>query len=465
MARSGFLDCTLARIRNAWKDIAGRREFVPRPDLPDDDRDRLRQAMAECLEGRGGEVSARARAADLGHAYLTLDATGRTRFLSLMASDFATEGARVNAAIAAVRDADGAESRMRAESALSQALISPRKKLLMQFNGLPEGVKFLVDLRGDLLQIRHTDPALKGLDGDLKDLLRSWFDIGFLKLDRITWDAPATLLEKLMSYEAVHQIQSWDDLKNRLDSDRRCFAFFHPHMPDEPLIFVEVALVSGMADNIQALLDEQAPSIDPDVADTAIFYSISNAQFGLSGISFGGFLIKRVVDSLTGEGRNLKYFATLSPVPGFRAWLDGLLDGDDESVLTASEAKILRQHASTEGGNAALRSLLKLAWHEDQAIAALLKRPLCRLCAHYLLAGKRGREPLDPVARFHLRNGAGIERINWLADTSRRGLAESLGMMVNYSYRLDMIEANHEAFTGEGRIAASKAVHAMEQGK
>ncbi len=464
MAKTGFLDRTLSQLRNAWKDIAGRGTFV-RPDLPDDDIDRLREAMAECLEGRGGEVSARARAADLGRAYLTLDATGRSRFLSLMAHDFATDGALVDAAIEAVAEADGAEARMRAEGALSQALVSPRKNLLKQFNGLPEGIKFLVDLRGDLLQIRHTDPALQGLDADLKDLLRSWFDIGFLKLDRITWDAPATLLEKLIAYEAVHQIQSWDDLKNRLDSDRRCFAFFHPNMPNEPLIFVEVALVAGLADNIQALLDEQAPPSDPDDVDTAIFYSISNAQLGLSGISFGGFLIKRVVDSLAGEGKNLKHFATLSPIPGFRTWLDGLLDDDDETLLTSAEAKVLTKHSFTESGNDALRSLLNIAWHEDGKTVALLKRPLCRLCARYLLAEKRAGGPLDPVARFHLRNGASIQRINWLADTSQRGLDESAGIMVNYRYRLDRIEANHEAFTGEGRIMASKAVRAMEQAR
>lgn len=464
MAKTGFLDRTLSQLRNAWKDIAGRGKFV-RPDLPDDDIDRLREAMAECLEGRGGEVSARARAADLGRAYLTLDATGRSRFLSLMAHDFATDGALVDAAIAALAETDGAEARMRAESALSQALISPRKNLLKQFNGLPGGIKFLVDLRGDLLQIRHTDPALQGLDADLKDLLRSWFDIGFLKLDRITWDAPAALLEKLIAYEAVHQIQSWDDLKNRLDSDRRCFAFFHPNMPNEPLIFVEVALVAGMADNIQALLDEQAPPNDPDDADTAIFYSISNAQLGLSGISFGSFLIKRVVDSLAGEVKNLKHFATLSPIPGFRTWLNGLLDADDETLLSAAEARVLTKHSFTESGNDALRSLLKIAWHEDDKTAALLKRPLCRLCARYLLVEKRAGGPLDPVARFHLRNGASIQRINWLADTSQRGLDESAGMMVNYRYRLEMIEANHEAFTGEGRIMASKAVHAMEQSR
>ena len=457
--KTGFLDRTLAQIRTAWKDIAGRDRFV-RPDLPDDDLDRLREAMAECLEGRGGEISARARAADLGRAYLTLDATGRSRFLSLMADDFATDDGLVDEAIAAVAKADGVEERMRAESALSRTLISPRVKLLKQFNGLPEGIKFLVDLRGDLLQIRHTDPNLRALDADLKELLRSWFDIGFLKLERITWDAPATLLEKLMAYEAVHEIQSWDDLKNRLDSDRRCFAFFHPHMPNEPLIFVEVALVAGMADNIQALLDEQAPQSDLDDADTAIFYSISNAQLGLSGISFGGFLIKRVVDSLAGEGRNLKNFATLSPVPGFRSWLNGLLDNGDETLLSAAEAKDIAKHAFTDNGNEALRSLLKGAWHEDDKSVALLKRPLCRLCARYLLEAK-----IDPVARFHLRNGAGIGRINWLADISRRGLDDSAGMMVNYLYQLDKIASNHEAFTGEGRIMASKAVHAMEQAK
>ena len=465
MAKSGFLDRTLAQLRGAWKDIAGRGKFTPRPDLPDDDKGRLRAAMSECLEGRGGEVSARARAADLGRAYLTLNAAGRCRFLTLMAQDFATDRAVVDQPIAAVSDAEEGEARMRAEGALSQALVSPRQKLLMQFNGLPEGIKFLVDLRGDILQIRHTDPALKGLDSDLKNLLRSWFDIGFLNLETITWDAPATLLEKLMAYEAVHEIQSWDDLKNRLDSDRRCFAFFHPNMPNEPLIFLEVALVNGMADNIQTLLDEQAPVSDPDHADTAIFYSISNAQLGLSGISFGDFLIKRVVDSLTSEVKSLKNFATLSPVPGFRAWLTGLLDKGDETLLTAAEAKALAKHSFADSGNEALRSLLNIAWHEDETTAELLKRPLCRLCARYLLMEKHGNGPVDPVARFHLRNGASIERINWLADTSQRGLNESAGMMVNYRYRLDMIEANHEAFTGEGLISASKAVTAMEQAK
>ena len=464
--KKGFLDRTLAQIRNAWKDIAGHGKFV-RPDLPDEDIDRLREAMAECLESRGGEVSARARAADLGRAYLTLDATGRARFLSLMAHDFATDGAIVDAAIAAVVDTDDPEARMRAESALSRALVSPRKKLLMQFNGLPEGIKFLVDLRGDLIQIRHTDPVLQGLDADLKDLLRSWFDIGFLKLERITWDAPATLLEKLMAYEAVHEIQSWDDLKNRLDSDRRCFAYFHPRMPDEPLIFVEVALIDGMADNVQTLLDESAPLEDPKTADTAIFYSISNAQKGLAGISFGHFLIKRVVDSLAGEFKGLNTFATLSPIPGFQAWLDQILSDGEPGLLLPSERRALKAaRGSARGAKGTLKALLSTPdWHADETASQALRAPLMRLCARYLVDERRpGGEVLDPVAHFHLSNGARMERLNWMGDRSARGLEQSAGMMINYLYKQSEIDENHEGYTSSGRVAASSGIRHLLKG-
>ena len=214
------------------------------------------------------------------------------------------------------------DQRAAAERALRAALEPPRITLLRQFNALPEGVKFLVDRRAELIDLGQRDPVLHGLEEDLKRLLANWFDIGFLELKRITWESPAALLEKLMAYEAVHEIRGWTDLKNRLEADRRCFAFFHPRMPDEPLIFVEVALVSGMAGDIHALLDEAAPIGDPHSADTAIFYSISNCQRGLAGISFGDFLIKRVVDALATELPRLKVFATLSPVPGFRAWLE-----------------------------------------------------------------------------------------------------------------------------------------------
>ncbi|MDP6121611.1 MAG: malonyl-CoA decarboxylase family protein, partial [Rhodospirillales bacterium] len=278
-----FLDRTLRNLRSAWQGIAGVKYDAAaaslRPDLPDEDAARLREQMRACLETRGGEVSARARAAALGHAYLALDAVGRERFLKVLAEDFDVDHGAVDAAAEALRQADGATAaRQEAEKTLRAALWAPRVKLLTQFNSLPEGVKFLVDMRAELIPMARRDPLLQALESDLKSRLTMWFDVDFLELKRITWDGtPAEVLEKLIAYEAVHAITSWDDLKNRLASDRRCFAYFHPRMPDEPLIFVEVALVDGMADSIQDLLDEEAPVLDPASADTAIFYSISNA--------------------------------------------------------------------------------------------------------------------------------------------------------------------------------------------
>ena len=240
---------------------------------------------------------------------------------------------------AALAEAADPIARTAAERALRDALEPPRITLLRQFNALPEGVKFLVDLRAELIDLGRSEPLLAGLGEDLRRLLANWFDIGFLELQRITWESPAALLEKLMAYEAVHEIRGWTDLKNRLEADRRCFAYFHPRMPDEPLIFVEVALVSGMASDVNALLDEAAPVDDPQAADTAIFYSISNCQRGLAGISFGDFLIKRVVDALATELPRLKVFATLSPIPGFRAWLDAQLAAAPDELLAAGRAQ------------------------------------------------------------------------------------------------------------------------------
>ena len=468
-ARPSLIGRTLSHLRGAWRDIAASARVAVsgavRPDLPDDDAERLRRKMLECLDGRGGEVSARARAADLGRTFLTLNGEGRARFLGLLAREFAVDRAAIDAAIAAVGEAGDGAARGRAEVRLRQALVPPWLRLLTQFNALPEGVKFLVDLRADLLQLAKDDPSLSRLEADLGELLTSWFDVGFLDLKRITWDAPAALLEKLMAYEAVHEIRSWSDLKNRLDSDRRCFAFFHPRMPNEPLIFVEVALVNGMADNIQALLDESAPACDPNQADTAIFYSISNAQIGLTGISFGGFLIKRVVDDLASRFKGLKVFATLSPVPGLRDWLDGFLADEGDGFMSPAEAKALAEHAGAADGASALRTLLVGPWPDDADAARLLKRPLTRLCARYLLREKRAGRPIDPIGRFHLSNGARVGRINWLADTSPRGLRQSAGMMVNYVYKLDEIEENHEAFTGAGEIAASAPVRSLLRGQ
>jgi malonyl-CoA decarboxylase len=307
---------------------------------------------------------------------------------------------------------------------------------------------------------RHS-ALLKSLEEDLKRLLANWFDIGFLELKRITWESSAALLEKLMVYEAVHEIRGWNDLKNRLEADRCCFAFFHPRMPDEPLIFVEVALVTGMAGDILALLDEAAPIGDPQAADAAIFYSISNCQRGLAGISFGDFLIKRVVDALAQSLPRLKVFATLSPVPGFRGWLDRQAEAATEGLLLPAERAALEALDGNAGGD--LRVLLdRPGWHQADGLVEALREPLMRLCARYLLHERTASgRALDPVAHFHLSNGARVERVNWLGDVSEKGLQQSAGIMVNYLYRSADIEANHEAYRGEGRVAASAAIRSL----
>jgi malonyl-CoA decarboxylase len=462
----GVFDRTLANLRGAWREIAlsarGVLSGAPRPDLPEDDIARLRQQMLSCLDGRGGEVTARARAAELGRTYLALSPAGRERFLRLLAEEFDTDHAVVDDCCALVGAAADPAARAAAERALRVALAAPRVTLLRQFNALPEGVKFLVDRRAELIDIAGKDTALRGLADDLRDLLANWFDIGFLELQRITWDSPAALLEKLMAYEAVHEIRGWTDLKNRLDADRRCFAFFHPRMPDEPLIFVEVALVNGIAGNIHALLDEAAPIGNPQAADSAIFYSISNCQKGLVGISFGDFLIKRVVDALASELPRLKSFATLSPLPGFRAWLTAEI-GRGAALLANGEARAVQTLGTGPGEDDADRILLRLIdrpdWHEDARTVAILKEPLLRLGARYLVhAHAPSGRARDPVAHFHLSNGARVERLNWLGDVSPKGLAQSAGLMVNYLYRLGDIEANHEAYRDEGLVVASSAV-------
>src|SRR6516165_1731581 len=322
----GVFDRTLTNLRSAWREIAGSARGAltgtPRPDVSADDASRLHQEMLRCLDGRGGGVTARARAADLGRTFLSLEPPGRERFLQLLAREFDVDHDEIKRRCETLIEAAEPSAITAGERALRAALEPSRIVLLRQFNALPEGVKFLVDRRAELLDLGERDPLLRGLEDDLKRLLANWFDIGFLELQRITWESPAALLEKLMIYEAVHEIRGWTDLKNRLDADRRCFAFFHPRMPDEPLIFVEVALVSGMAGDVHALLDESAPIGDPHSADAAIFYSISNCQHGLAGISFGDFLIKRVADALAIELPRVKIFATLSPAPGFRGWLE-----------------------------------------------------------------------------------------------------------------------------------------------
>ena len=459
-----FFDRTIRRFRRAWR-LAGKNRGLKHgvaPGLSAADVKLLRRQIDACLERRGGEASARARAAELGELYLALNEFGRRRFLVILARHYDVDPERVDRAVQSRADARTPEEKRRAESKLRAVLVPPRIRLLSQFNGLAQGVKFLVDMRAELVELAEKRPYLATLDEDLFEMLGSWFDVGFLELKRITWRTPASILEKLIEYEAVHEIRSWEDLKNRLDSDRRCYAFFHPQMPEEPLIFVEIALVTGISDSIQALLDHFAPSEDPDRMDTAIFYSISNCQKGLAGISFGSFLIKRVVDDLARKLPNLKNFATLSPVPGFRRWLKNIAAETLEGRLTDSDVKLLRTVIEADSGAQALLKILETPrWHHDETVSHTLQPILTGLCAHYLINARKGKRARDRVAHFHLSNGASIERVNWLADTSERGMAQSAGIMVNYRYRPGQIERNHEAYTGEGLVAAASGVRKL----
>jgi len=433
---------TLAGILERWREIAESAQIVfarvPAGDLARRDLPRLRADIQACIDGIGGDVSSRARAAALGRTYLELSDDGKRQFLELLAKP-TPDRALVEALAREVAGADDATYEAKI-GALRAAVEPPATRLFRQFNSLPAGIKFLVDLRADLLRLSAGNATLLRLEHELRDLLGSWFDIGFLDLERITWDAPASLLERLASYEAVHEVRNWRDLKNRLDTDRRCYAFFHPLMPEEPLIFIEVALTSELSTSIEPLLDTAAPIDNPRDATTAIFYSISNCQRGLAGISFGNALIKRVVADLLREFPQLKTFSTLSPIPGFLPWLTSREAQD--SPLTAT--------------------LAKRGWYRDPTIAAAVELPLLRLCAHYLVEEKRrSGEARDPVAHFHLTNGARVERIDWLGDRSAKGLRESAGMMVNYLYRLDQIDENHEAYKSGGKINVSNGVRAL----
>jgi malonyl-CoA decarboxylase len=447
-----IVDRALGRLSSAWRAIAGE-AAAPEDRL----KQRLLERMQEALDGPGGEVAARSRTAALGHEYLGLAQAEREAFLRVLAEEFDPPPQPILSAAEAVRIAPNPAERRKAAARLAAALDSPRLKLLTRFNALPQGVKFLVDLRATIMDLAERDAAFQGLLDDLTGLLRGWFDVGFLEMRRVTWDSPASLLEKLIAYEAVHEIASWSDLKNRLDSDRRCFAFFHPRMPDEPLIFVEVALTDGIAPGIQPLLDPNAPVLDPGKTDTAIFYSISNARKGLAGISFGNFLIKQVVERLAQEFPQLKRFSTLSPIPGFAKWLKSL---DGETLLTAAEKRALPKRG--DGNQHPLALVRNPEWHRNRVLAAALEAPLLRLAARYLLAEKRpDGKALDPVAHFHLSNGARVEQLNWHADTSPKGLAQSCGVMVNYLYRMNEIETNPELYTGESKIAAASAIKSL----
>ena len=437
----------LSSLRERWRTIAGAAQGVllrvPATELGPRDIAHVRSEIAACIDGRGGDVASRARAAALGRTYLGLSALGRAQFLGVLAS-FSVDRFTVARLARTLEGATDAEEFGVAANALRTALEPPAIALFKQFNSLPSGVKFLVDLRAEVLAIGDDDPALQRLERELRELLASWFDIGFLTLQRITWNAPAALLERIAGYEAVHEVRHWRDLKNRLDTDRRCYAFFHPLMPDEPLIFIEVALTTDIAGAIGPLLDTSAPLEDTQRATTAIFYSISNCQRGLAGISFGNALIKRVVSDLAHDFPHVRTYATLSPLPGFLAWLRSREAADSPLLST-----LARRH-----------------WYRDPDVVAVVRQPLLQLSAQYLLEEKRRNgNALDPVAHFHLSNGARVERIDWLADLSPKGMRDSAGMMVNYLYARERIDENHEVYSSGGKIAHSSSIRALLNGK
>jgi malonyl-CoA decarboxylase len=404
--------------------------------------------MNECLYTKGGEISARKNTVYLGNLYLSLSEKGKIKFLQTLVQKFSADQKEIYSKIEEYCQNHTPELNYRFEQALAKILESPRSKILKQFISLPNGLKFIVDTRSDILKLKNQYKELNPLEQELKSILSTWFDVDLLDLQQITWDSPASLLEKLMKYEAVHKISSWNDLKNRLDSDRLCFAFFHYKMQNEPLIFVEVALTNNIASSIQHLLDETLPSNDPNNANTAIFYSISNTQIGLSGISLGNFLIKRVVAKLSKEFKNIKTYATLSPVPGFVKWLrENLANLTDKLNLKQSSREIIENIEQSRIYNESL------------------KQCLLKLCAYYLLkVSNDNGYAYDPVAHFHLSNGASIKKLNWLADISENGIKQSAGIMVNYLYELPKIDSNHENYMINKIISRSKEVSVLLKG-
>ena len=413
---------------------------------------RVLQELKATIDPQISEVEGGRRAEVLIQRYAGTTVARRRDIWLLMSEMFTADPEKLKRAQAKFAAAVGTPDEAAAEVQYRRATVSPRRRLLQRFSVLPEGIRFLVDLRAEMQPFLRQDKRLQALDVEMEYMFSTWFDVGFLELRRISWDSPASLVEKLIKYEAVHDIRSWDDVKNRLDSDRRCYGFFHPRLPGEPLIFVEVALIDHMADSITPLLDEQAAAADLDKATWAIFYSISNTQVGLRGVSFGDSLIKRVVETLSAEFPRLRHFSTLSPIPGLRKWLgqhaQRMLD------LTPEKERAELGRAAGFEPPSAVHVLQALDRVDTLDPRSPLRRWLLQCAAHYLGQEMVEGKPLDPVARFHLGNGARVERLNWLGDPSPKGLQQSYGLMVNYLYdpkRLD----RYRSELAQGKIAVS----------
>jgi malonyl-CoA decarboxylase len=422
--------------------------FAPRhvPALPRAATRTARKLIALChnLLSERGEVSGSHLAAEALDAYHALDARGRLAFFDLLVKEFSPDPEEVGRAGDAYRREPSPENLAR----LQRVVEPPRQELFRRLNLAPNGTRILVEMRSEVLREADRNSRLKPISADLAHLFASWFNRGFLVLRRIDWRTSAVILEKLIQYEAVHQIHGWHDLRRRLEADRRCYAFFHPALPDEPIIFIEVALTRELSDHVQALLDPDSPVFDTASAEWAVFYSITNCQEGLRGVPFGSFLIKQVVEDVSKDFPRIRKFATVSPVPGFRRWL-------------AEKAEALSRSAKLAPFARALAKLDDPQWTQDESLEAELERHLAPLCAYYLLRTKQGLEPLDSVARFHLKNGARLERINWLGDTSAAGLARSAGFSANYVYKLADVERNHELYVREHKVRASREIEAL----
>jgi malonyl-CoA decarboxylase len=399
-----------------------------------------------------GEASQTVLAQEIIKAYNAMNSGERRNFFSMLCRNFGPdEGAIVRAAAAYKRTPDAANL-----ATLSAAVEPPRQELLRRINTAPRGTETLVAMRGHLLGLATNGTDFQPLDADLKHLFRSWFNRGFLRMERITWQTSALTLEKLMAYESVHEINGWPDLRRRLEADRRCFAFFHPALIDEPIIFVEVALTKGLTGDLAPLLDIHAPVLPPEQADTAIFYSISNCLKGLRGIAFGNFLIKQVVTELAAEFSNIKTYGTLSPLPNLSR---ALQNQTDENGFTRERlTRLLSDHAqilAEAGGRRDPVEALFALLNEPVANREALTKPLERLALAYLTQVHQNGKLYDPVATFHLSNGERRERIHGFGNLRPYGLQASFGLTANYLYVPSDLEENHERFVREGEIRVS----------
>jgi malonyl-CoA decarboxylase len=442
-ANRSFLGDLLQSISERGRELLAKTR-ARRP-LGEERAENIIELCEHLLSGRG-EASGVALAAEILDTYRGLKTGERIAFFEALAHSFGPDKARLELACKAY----AANSSDKNADDVLQAAEPRRQGLIRRLNLAPAATRDLVQMREHLLDALVRRPDLGPVDRDFVHLFGSWFNRGFLVLRRIDWSTPAIILEKIIRYEAVHEIDSWEDLRARIDPpDRRCYAFFHPALLDEPLIFVEVALSQDIPEAIAPILAQPRTPLNPREATTATFYSISNTQRGLGGVSFGSFLIKQVVEEISREFPKLSTFVTLSPVPGFREWLTRERKSEHSDALKPSDANTLAR-------------LDDPAWHKDEEAVAAAKALLPVLAAYYFLIArnKRGR-PVDPVARFHLGNGARLERINPMSDLSDKGIAQSYGVMVNYRYEPDDIEQNHEAYADAGEIVTSSAVRKL----